>query len=218
MANKTKMDGSIGAKNKKVILAAAEKAFASNGFKGTSVQQIADEAKLPKTNILYYFKSKQGLYVALLQDIMSLWNSRFDQVTEQDDPAESLADYIADKMMVSRTHPQASKIFAMEVLNGAPYLNKFFRDEHVAWMEGRLAILRSWIAQERMAAVDPVYLLFHIWACTQHYADFSSQITSLRGKAMKRSDFDDATKQLVHLVLSGCALPVPAKYQESENE
>ena len=215
MASKSKMDGSIGAKNKQKILVAAEKAFATYGFKGTSVQQIADEAGLPKTNILYYFKSKQGLYVALLQDIMSLWNSRFDQVTEDDDPAESLADYIADKMTMSRTHPQASKIFAMEVLNGAPYLNKFFSNEHVAWMEGRVAILNSWIAQGRMTAVDPLYLLFHIWACTQHYADFSAQITSLRGKTMKRADFDEATRQLVQLILSGCGLTVPEKYLES---
>ena len=209
------MDGSIGAKNKQKILVAAEKAFATYGFKGTSVQQIADEAELPKTNILYYFKSKQGLYVAMLQDIMSLWNSRFDQVTEDDDPAESLADYIADKMTMSRTHPQASKIFAMEVLNGAPYLNKFFSNEHVAWMEGRVAILNSWIEQGRMTAVDPLYLLFHIWACTQHYADFSAQITSLRGKTMKRADFDEATRQLVQLILSGCGLTVPEKYAES---
>ena len=215
MASKSKMDGSIGAKNKQKILVAAEKAFATYGFKGTSVQQIADEAELPKTNILYYFKSKQGLYVAMLQDIMSLWNSRFDQVTEDDDPAQSLADYIADKMTVSRTHPQASKIFAMEVLNGAPYLNKFFSNEHVAWMEGRVAILNSWIAQGRMTAVDPQYLLFHIWACTQHYADFSAQITSLRGKTMKRADFDEATRQLVQLILSGCGLTVPEKYLES---
>ena len=215
MASKSKMDGSIGAKNKQKILVAAEKAFATYGFKGTSVQQIADEAELPKTNILYYFKSKQGLYVAMLQDIMSLWNSRFDQVTEDDDPAESLADYIADKMTMSRTHPQASKIFAMEVLNGAPYLNKFFSNEHVAWMEGRVAILNRWIAQGRMTAVDPQYLLFHIWACTQHYADFSAQITSLRGKTMKRADFDEATRQLVQLILSGCGLTVPEKYLES---
>ena len=215
MASKSKMDGSIGAKNKQKILVAAEKAFATYGFKGTSVQQIADEAELPKTNILYYFKSKQGLYVAMLQDIMSLWNSRFDQVTEDDDPAESLADYIADKMTMSRTHPQASKIFAMEVLNGAPYLNKFFSNEHVAWMEGRVAILNRWIAQGRMTAVDPQYLLFHIWACTQHYADFSAQITSLRGKTMKRADFDEATRQLVQLILSGCGLTVPEKYAES---
>lgn len=214
MVSKSKMEGTIGAKNKRNILAAAEKAFATHGFKGTSVQQIADEAELPKTNILYYFKSKQGLYVALLQDIMSLWNSRFDKVTSDDDPAVSLADYIAEKMTMSRTHPLASKIFAMEVLNGAPYLNKFFRNEHVAWMNGRVAIIESWIEQGRMQAIDPNYLLFHIWACTQHYADFSAQITSLRGKTMKRADFDEATRQLVQLVLTGCGLAVPQKYLE----
>ncbi|TPV55404.1 TetR family transcriptional regulator [Aestuariibacter sp. GS-14] len=215
MVSKSKMEGSIGAKNKRNILSAAEKAFATHGFKGTSVQQIADEAGLPKTNILYYFKSKQGLYVALLQDIMALWNSRFDMVTSKDDPAISLADYIAEKMTMSRTHPLASKIFAMEVLNGAPYLTKFFRNEHVAWMNGRVAIIESWITQGKMQAVDPSYLLFHIWACTQHYADFSAQISSLRGKTMKRADFDDATRELVRLVLTGCGLAVPQKYLET---
>lgn len=215
MVSKSKMEGSIGAKNKRNILSAAEKAFATHGFKGTSVQQIADEAGLPKTNILYYFKSKQGLYVALLQDIMALWNSRFDMVTSKDDPAISLADYIAEKMTMSRTHPLASKIFAMEVLNGAPYLTKFFRNEHVAWMNSRVAIIESWITQGKMQAVDPSYLLFHIWACTQHYADFSAQISSLRGKTMKRADFDDATRELVRLVLTGCGLAVPQKYLET---
>lgn len=215
MINKSKMEGGVGAKNKQKILAAAEKAFATNGFKGTSVQQIADEAQLPKTNILYYFKSKQGLYIALLQDIMILWNSQFDKVTPQDEPALALADYIAEKMLMSRTHPMASKIFAMEVLNGAPYLNKFYNDEHVAWMNGRVAIIQSWIDQGKMSRVDPTYLLFHIWACTQHYADFSAQITSLRGKPMKRAEYDEATRQLINLILTGCGLPIPPKYQES---
>lgn len=213
MTTKQVNDARIGSRNKAIILAAAEREFAQNGFKGTSVQQIADAAALPKTNVLYYFKSKQGLYLALLKQIMQLWNSRFDRATVEDDPAETLAHYIAEKMEMSRTHPQASKIFALEILNGAPNLNQFFSDDHKNWFEGRVEILKAWIAQERMNAVDPEYLLFNIWACTQHYADFSCQIVSLRGKAMRKADFEDATRNLIAVVLQGCGLVVPDKYQ-----
>lgn len=205
-------DASIGAKNKALILKAAEKAFAQNGFKGTSVQQIADKAGLPKTNVLYYFKSKQELYMSLLEQILFVWNSAFDKATSDDDPAETLADYIAEKMEISRANPYASKVFAMEILNGASNLTDYFREQHVKWMQGRVAVIRAWVEQGKMEALDPDYLLYHIWACTQHYADFSAQITNLRGSKMRKTEFEDATCNLVKLVLTGCGLPVPEKY------
>jgi AcrR family transcriptional regulator len=207
-------DAGIGAKNKQKILTAAEKAFAMNGFKGTSIQQIADSAGLPKTNILYYFKSKQGLYLALLQRIMHLWNSRFDQATVDDDPAQTIAEYITDKMEMSRTHPQVSRIFAMEILNGAPNFSTYFNEDHLLWMQGRKAIIDGWIESGKMAPIDPQYLLFNIWACTQHYADFSAQITNLRGAAMNKSDYQKATRELIALILRGCGLVVPEKFKE----
>lgn len=213
MTQATKVDASVGARNRAIILAAAEKAFAEQGFKGTSVQQVADQAGLPKTNVLYYFKSKQELYLAVLKETMSLWNSSFDRATEDDDPAKILADYIAEKMELSRTNPLSSKIFAMEIINGAPNLNHYFDDEHSDWMKGRVAIINRWVAQGKMDAIDPHYLLFNVWASTQHYADFSTQITRLRGAKMKKSDFMDAAKHLITLTLHGCGLTVPEKYR-----
>lgn len=210
-------DAGVGAKNKARILEAAEKAFALNGFKGTSVQQIANIADLPKTNVLYYFKSKQELYLAVLKQTLSLWNSRFDLASEQDDPAEILAEYIAEKMEMSRIHPMASKIFAMEILNGAPNLNRYFDEEHARWMSGRLAILQSWMAAGKMRSLDPDYLLFHIWSSTQHYADFSAQISRLRGGKMKKADYWTATLQLIEVILTGCDLEVPEKYRRQNH-
>lgn len=208
-------DAGIGAKNRSLILVAAEKSFAMNGFKGTSVQQIADEAGLPKTNILYYFKTKQELYMAVLQETLALWNSHFDQATVEDDPADVLASYIAEKMELSRTRPLASKIFALEILNGAPNLTGYFDQEHASWMQERTDVIQAWIDSGKMRAVSPDYLLFTIWASTQHYADFSAQITRLRGKKMRKADFDEATRELVHLVLTGCGLNVPAAYRRA---
>lgn len=209
------MDASIGAKNKALILNAAERAFALNGLKGTSVQQIADAANLPKTNVLYYFKSKQELYMAVLQQILKVWNSGFDKATVDDDPALMLADYIAEKVEISRSNPFASKVFAMEILNGATNLTDYLREEHGEWMQGRVDVIQGWIDAEKMDALSPEYLLYHIWACTQHYADFSSQITNLRGSKMLKQDFNDAALNLIQLILTGCGLNVPEKYQRN---
>ena len=205
-------DDTIGAINRHKILAAAEQEFALHGFTGTRVQHIADRAQLPKTNVLYYFKSKEGLYLALLEDILSLWNGQFDYATAEDDPAEVLAKYIADKMEISRTRPDASKIFALEIINGAPNLSSFFKDQHAQWMRDRVKVIEQWIAQGKLSAIDPHYLLFNIWATCQHYADFSVQITELKGKAMGSNDFIEATKNLIELILVGWGLRVPEEF------
>lgn len=213
MAVNKSSDASVGEKNKQNILQAAEQVFAQQGLKGSSVQQIADTAGLPKTNVLYYFKTKQSLYQAVLQQTLSLWNSRFDQASATDDPAETLAEYISEKIDMSRTHPLLSKIFAMEILNGGPNLDTYFNHEHVSWMQGRVAIIESWIEQQKITRVDPYYLLFTIWGSTQHYADFSVQVTRLRGEKMKKADFEDAKRTVIQLVLTGCGLTVPLRYQ-----
>jgi TetR/AcrR family transcriptional regulator len=206
-------ESSIGELNRRKILSAAEQEFALHGFKGARVQQIADTAELPKTNVLYYFKSKEFLYLALLEDILRLWNSRFDEATANDDPAQVLAHYIADKMEISRCRPNASKMFALEIINGAPNLNEFFKDKHASWMAGRVAVIKQWIDQGKLAVTDPHYLLFNIWATSQHYADFSVQINELKGKAMTQTDFAEATNNLIKLILTGCGLSVPKEFQ-----
>lgn len=202
-------DANIGARNRRTILCAAEKVFARYGFRGASVQQIADEAGLPKTNVLYYFNTKQVLYQALLEDLLSVWNSCFDGATQADDPAQELAAYIAEKMALSRTHPLASKVFAMEVINGAPNLSEYFGKQQASWMAGRVAVINAWIKAGKMQAVNAEYLLYQIWASTQHYADFSAQIAQLQGSKMRKDDFAAATRHLQQVILTGCGLTLP---------
>ena len=213
MTTKKNKEGRIGAQNRAIILAAAEQEFALHGFKGTRIQQVADRAGLPKTNVLYYFKSKFGLYTALLEQTLSIWNSAFDTANENDDPAEVLARYIAEKMAFSRTKPLASKIFALEVINGAENLDSFFKEKQVEWMKDRCDVIQSWIDAGKIQTADPYFLIFNIWACCQHYADFSSQITRLTGEDMDEQKFADATRSVIQLILNGCDLSVPAQYK-----
>lgn len=211
--NKKNKDGRIGAQNKALILAAAEKEFALNGYRGARIQQVADRANLPKTNVLYYFKSKHELYMAVLEQILSLWNSAFDLASIDDDPASVLARYIAEKMEISRTKPEASKIFALEIINGAQNLSHFFKEQHVAWMKGRVEVIQHWIDTGKIQTPDPYFLLYNIWACSQHYADFSAQITELQGQPLDNEGYSEATKALISLILNGCGLSVPPEYQ-----
>lgn len=218
MTQLAKSPSNIGAKRRKIILSSALKAFAENGYKGASIQKIADAAGLPKANVLYYFASKQALYSAVMQSILSMWNSSFDDATIDDCPASTLARYIADKMETSRLHPYSSKAFAVEIINGGNNFDTSFKREHSQWVNSRIRVINGWIEAGKMDRVDPEHLLYLIWSSTQHYADFSSQIKQLRGKAMSQQDFKEATISVIGIILKGCGLPVPSEYQYQDDQ
>lgn len=207
-----KPPGRIRQKNEEIILAAAAEEFARNGFKGTSMSSIAARAELPKANLHYYFSSKLGLYMEVLRHIIELWDSSFEHLSVNDDPATALAGYIRAKMELSRRHPQASKIFAMEVIGGGQCLTEHFSQDYRDWLRGRCAVFEAWIAAGKMDPVDPVHLIFLIWSSTQHYADFDEQIRQLLDMPQLDGDFfDQATANLTHMILKGCGLTPPEK-------
>jgi len=194
-------------KNEEAIIKAAEDEFARHGFKGTSMNTIAAKANLPKANLHYYFTNKLGLYIAVLSNIIELWDSTFNNLTSADDPGEALTRYIRAKMEFSRRHPQASRIFAMEIISGGQCLSEYFSQDYQLWFKGRAAVFEQWIAEGKMHAVDPVHLIFLLWSSTQHYADFASQICRVTGKArLTRVDFDQAADNLIHIILTGCGI------------
>lgn len=198
------------------ILAAAETVFAEKGFEGATTAAIAALAGLPKANVHYYFTTKERIYRAVLDRILALWLEAFDPVVSGDEPAAALAGYIRLKMRHSREHAAASRVFAKEIMRGAPVIRDFLENELRAWVQERSALMRRWIAEGRMDPVDPVHLLFLVWAATQTYADFDSQICAVTGRAAQTAeDFERATAEITRLVLRGCGvrggevLPVP---------
>src|ERR1700744_6137814 len=55
------------------ILDAALRLFSRFGLHGTTVDQIAEAANVSKTNLFYYFASKEDVYVAVLQRLLDEW-------------------------------------------------------------------------------------------------------------------------------------------------
>lgn len=201
--------GKIRIDNEKAILDAAEKEFATRGFNGASMNRIAQGAKVPRTNVHYYFKNKEELYAKVLTDVIQMWDYSFNQITSDDDPAEALEGYIRAKVAYSKTSPLASKIFASEILHGAPVLSSYLKKDYREWLRGKAQIIDSWVEQGKMDPVDPFYLIFMIWASTQHYADFEVQVKTVLGKSrISAKEFDNIADNLTHIILKGCGIKV----------
>jgi TetR/AcrR family transcriptional regulator len=199
--------GRIRRRNEQAIICAAEAEFARHGYKGASMNAIALAAGLPKANLHYYFTNKLGLYVAVLKNILDLWDSSFSQLSVADDPAVALSAYIRTKVEFSRRRPLASRVFAMEIISGGEHLDAYFGESHQQWFKRRAAVFQSWIDSGRMDPVDPTHLIFLIWSSTQHYADFSAQVCLFTGKRrLQTEDYQQAADSLVQVILKGCGL------------
>lgn len=193
-----------GEARKAVILSAALSVFARLGLDGASVDAIARAAGLSKANLLYYYPSKDALYVAVLEQGLSRWLAPLAGFRPEDDPAEAISALIHAKLAMSRDHPEVSRLFALEMLRGAPLLKPVLAGPLKAVFDAKVAVIEDWVATGKLASVDPPHLIFAIWALTQHYADFAVQVRALSGGSLSDKGFMDETVAAVTaLVLNG---------------
>ncbi|RJF88077.1 TetR/AcrR family transcriptional regulator [Oleomonas cavernae] len=199
--------GRIRERNRLRIIAAAEKVFAERGFDGATTAQIAEAAGLAKSNVHYYFGTKEAIYRAVVAGIVELWLKAFGDITQDDDPAVALTDYIRRKLVYSRKRPLASRIFAIEIIRGAPILKPFLEADLKPWVEAKAGVLERWAAQGKMDPVPAHHFFFLVWAATQTYADFAAQMTAVLGrKKLSDADFETATRTITRIVLKGCGI------------
>ena len=207
MAKEKVSEGSIRQKNKAIIFNAAKKEFVTYGFKGASIKRIAERANIARANIHYYFKDKTDLYQRLLSSIIAVWNNDYDTLTADKEPKQVLSDYIRAKVMHAKNDPDASRIFASELIHGAPVLNEYLHSDFKIWLQSKVNVIETWIKQGLIDDVNPHHLLFLIWSSTQHYADFNVQVVAALDKeAMSDDDFDAVVSSLTKIILKGCGI------------
>ena len=192
---------------REAILAAAERVFARAGFNGATTAAIAEAAGVPKPNLHYHFGSKQELYREVLSRTLHDWLVPMDGLEPEADPRTALEAYIRAKMAMSAERPDASRVFANELLHGAPVLGEAMRTELRAMVRRKAKVIDAWIAAGRMAPVDSTHLFFTIWAATQTYADFDIQVRAVLGREeLSSRDHARAAEHVVNLLLRGCGL------------
>lgn len=203
--------GHIRESNEMRLLQAAETVFAERGFSGATTAEIAARARLPKANLHYYFRTKAELYRAVLANVLELWLDELDRFTPERDPSEAVADYIAAKLNWSRVRPNASKVFANEILHGAPFVKSYLARDLRRRVEDKAAVVRHWIGQGKMRPLDPKHFVFQLWAVTQHYADFEVQVRAVLGRRrLTERDFAAAAANVTRLILQGALVSPPA--------
>ena len=180
-----------------MLLDAALEVFSAHGFRGSTIDQVADKAGMSKPNLLYYFPSKEAIYVSALEKTLSDWLAPLADIDPDGDPIEEIGRYIDAKLEMSRARPEASRFFANEVLHGAPAIGDFLRGRLKELVDEKADVIRRWVAEGRLAPVEPHHLIFMIWAVTQHYADFDVQIRAVLGEAAEREEPIAAAKRTV---------------------
>ena len=188
------------------ILGAALGLFSRFGLHGTSVDQVAARADVSKSNLLYYFANKEELYVSVLRNLLAVWLEPLRGFSAEQDPRAAIGDYIRRKLAVSRDSPDASRLFCLEMVQGAPLLRDELGRELRDLVERKSEVIRAWVADGRLAPVEPHHLIFALWATTQHYADFGVQVQALTGRTLDDPEFFEAAVENVQrIVLDGIA-------------
>ncbi|UPQ70082.1 HTH-type transcriptional regulator RutR [Kluyvera ascorbata] len=186
---------------KQAILTAALNTFSQYGIHGTRLEQVAELAGVSKTNLLYYFPSKEALYVAVMQQILDIWLAPLKAFREDLAPLVAIKEYIRLKLEVSRDYPQASKLFCLEMLQGAPLVMDELTGDLKALVVEKSAIIAVWVSAGKLAPIDPHHLIFMIWATTQHYADFATQVEAVTGKTLRDETFFQQTVDNVQRII-----------------
>jgi TetR/AcrR family transcriptional regulator len=181
MSPTTRPRSRIQQKNREVILDAALEVFSLHGFRGATLDQIAEVAGLSKPNLLYYFPSKEEVHTALLTGLLDTWLDPLRAMDPKGDPLQEILAYVRRKLDLSRDYPRESRLFAGEILQGAPRMRAAIEGDLRRLVTEKATVLTGWMDDGRIARVDPVHLIFSIWALTQHYADFDVQVRAVLG-------------------------------------
>lgn len=194
----------IQAEKREIILEAALDVFSVHGFRGATIDQIAEAAGMSKPNLLYYFRRKDDIHTALIQRLLDTWLAPLREMDADGDPVTELRSYIRRKLEMARDFPRESRLFANEILQGAPRILPLLEGELKDLVDEKVLVLRGWMRAGRIARADPWHLIFAIWATTQHYADFDVQVRAVLGPDRGGDGrFEDAARFLEHLFMNG---------------
>ena len=195
----------IRARNKAMILKAAVRLFAAKGYDGARLGEIAEGCGLPRANLYYYFSSKEGIYTALIEQVIAGWDRAFEHIRADCEPRDAIEAYVRAKLEYSRTHAVESRFFASEILRGAKFLSQRHRRHMREVTDRRADVVREWIRQGKLAPVDPHHFFIMLWSATQFYADHGTLAAGiLRRNRLTRKDFDDAAATISAMLLDGC--------------
>ncbi len=176
--------------NRARVLDAALEVFSREGFRGATLDEIAREAGLSKPNLLYYFASKEEIHATLMEALMTNWLDPLAELRACGNPLDEILGYVRRKLQMSRDFPRESRLFAQEIVQGAPRMQAALAGDLKTLVDEKAGVIAGWSEAGLIADIDPHHLIFSVWSLTQHYADFDVQVRAILGE--KRDPIDEA--------------------------
>jgi TetR/AcrR family transcriptional regulator len=187
-----------------LILEAALDIFSKHGFRGATIDQIAEAAGMSKPNLLYYFPRKDEIHKRLMIEMLDIWLAPLREMDSDGDPIPEIRSYIRRKLEMSRDFPRQSRLFANEMLQGAPRIVDVLGGDLKQLVDEKAKVIEGWMDSGKLNRADPYHLIFSIWATTQHYADFDVQVRAVLGPERGgEGRFEDAARFLESLYMHG---------------
>jgi len=203
-AAKTQRRTRIQEEKEEQILEAALDVFSVSGFRGSTIDQIAEVAGMSKPNLLYYFRTKEAMHRALIDRVLDTWLEPLRAFDADGNPESEIRSYIRRKLEMARDFPRESRLFANEMLQGAPHVEDELKGPLKELVDEKADVIRSWAKAGKIAKCDPYHLIFSIWSTTQHYADFDVQVRAVLGQEHAGAGrFEDAARFLEQLFIDG---------------
>ena len=206
-AAKTQRRTRIQEEKEEQILEAALDVFSSHGFRGATIDEIAEAAGMSKPNLLYYFRTKEAMHRALIERVLDTWLDPLREFDAEGNPESEIRSYIRRKLEMARDFPRESRLFANEVLRGAPLIEDELKGPLKQLVDEKAEVIRTWAKAGKIAKCDPYHLIFSIWSTTQHYADFDVQVRAVLGQEKAgEGRFEDAARYLEQLFMGGLGI------------
>jgi AcrR family transcriptional regulator len=146
------------------ILKAAAREFAEHGIAGARTDAIAREARVNKALLYYYFKDKETLYGAVLDDAFSGLKETVFHVLDGDlPPRQKILDYAGayfDFVASNQLYPRLMQREMMQARGGqSPHIDKVIKN-HIQPIFGRVSeLLRKGITDGEFRSVNPAHFV-----------------------------------------------------------
>src|ERR1035438_8941079 len=114
------------------ILKAAENIYAESGLAGARTDAIAAAAGVNKALLYYYFKSKEGLYQAVVGSQLQEFQLQTREILSAKGPAGPiLMRYVSYHFDFIGTHPNYPRIFQRMMMEGDRALERTIREHSI---------------------------------------------------------------------------------------
>ena len=189
------------------ILDAAEIEFAAHGFAAARTESIAARANVVKGLIFHYFKSKEGLYEAVLVRAYEPLSEALDKSLEKNlNATDALLSFVERLLAAMTERPLSPVIFMLESIQGG---GEHFRKLGMPSLYSRVeALLKKGIASGELREMDSGPAAINIIGLCAFYFCAANNLSHAPGRSrnpLSRQSLARHTAEVMAFVRNGTA-------------